>query len=119
MQIVQHLRLPIQIDVHDVARELERHAHRIAIVVVRDIVAPIHERRPIFIGMRKVPIVDINHAVAAVDLDHGCDEGDHAFADRLHIRAFIDGEAISKLHQGGRRPRLDRVNRSGDVVNRK
>ena len=42
MQIVKYLRLPIKISVQDVARELQRQTHRIAIVVVRDVMSPVN-----------------------------------------------------------------------------
>ena len=69
--------------------------------------------------MRQVPVVDVDHAIASVDFNYGRDERDHAFADRLDVRAFINGQPISEFHQGSRRPGLSRVNCPGDVVNRK
>ena len=41
--------------------------------------------------MSFVPLVDIDHAVAAVDFDHGRDEHDHVRANELDVGRIIDG----------------------------
>jgi hypothetical protein len=66
----------------------------------------------------EVPAVDVDHAVAAVDLDHRCDERDQVGADLLHVRALVDRQAIGELHQGRGRAGLGRVDGTGDVVDR-
>ena len=52
VQVVQHLRLPADERVEDVARELQRQPHGVAIVIVRDVVAPVDQRRPLLAGVR-------------------------------------------------------------------
>ena len=116
MQIVHHLGLPIDVGVQDIFGKLERHAHSVAVVVVRDVLAPIDEPGEKFLGMREVPFVDIDHAVAAVDFDDRSNQRDGAIANFLDVWAFIHGEPVGQLHQRGGRARFRRVNRARDVV---
>ena len=98
------------------SRELERHAHGIAIVVVADVFAPIDQRRIEILRMGKVPLIDIDHAIAAIDFDNGSDQRDDAVADFADVWAFIDRQAIGKFHQRGGRAGFGRVDRAGDVI---
>ena len=116
VQIVKHLRVPADVSVQHVLRELQRDAHGIAIIVVGHVLAPVNQRRIEIFGMGQVPFVDVDHAVAAIDFDDRCDQRDHAVANLANVRAFIDGQAVGKFHQRGRRARFRRVNRAGDVV---
>ena len=118
VQVVQHLRLPFGIRVQHVARQVQRQRHGIAVVVVGHVLAPVDERRPVLVGVGEVPAVDIDLAVAPVDLDDRRDERNHPVPDFLDIRAFVDGQPIDQLHECGRRPRFGRVDGAGDVVHR-
>ena len=100
MQVVQHLRMPANISVENVARQFEGHGHSVAVVIVRDVVPPIKEMRPDLGGMGFVPFVNVDHAVAAVHFDHGSDKHDHVRADVLDIRRIVDGQTIGEFHQG-------------------
>ncbi len=66
-----------------------------------------------------MPVVEVDHAVAAVDLDDRRDQRDHVRADLADVRRVVDREAIGELHQRGRRAGLGRVDRAGDVVDRR
>ena len=57
-----------------------------------------------------MPVVDIDHAVAAIDFDDRRDQRDHVVANRSHVRAVVDGEPISEFHQRGWRSGFRRVN---------
>src|SRR2546430_4669269 len=44
VQVVNDLRMKIEIRLQDIAAEGERKTHVVAVVVVRDVVAPVHQR---------------------------------------------------------------------------
>ena len=119
MQVVEHLRLPTEIGVEDVLRQLERERHRIAIVVVADVVSPVEQRGIGVSRVRHVPPKHVYLAITAVDFHDGSDERDEVVADVSDVRALIDGEAVRQLHQRRRRPRFRRVDRARDVVDRR
>ena len=66
--------------------------------------------------MREVPVVNVDHAIAAVDFDDRRDQRHHVVANRFDVRAVVDDEAISQFHQRGWRTGFGRVNRAGDVI---
>src|SRR6185437_13092445 len=116
VQVVQHLRVPRHKRVEHVAAQVEGHAHSVAIVVVRNVVAPVEQLRSVFVRMREVPVVDVHHAVAAINFHHGRDERDDVVANVLNVRAVVHGEAIGQLHEGAGGAGLGGVNRAGDVI---
>jgi hypothetical protein len=69
-------------------------------------------------GVGEVPLVDVDHLVAAVDFDHRRDQRHQVVADRLDVLVVVDDQPVGQLHQGGRRSGLGRMNRAGDVVDR-
>ena len=85
---------------------------------MRDVVAPVHQPRPVLAWIGLVPLVDVHHAVAAVDFNHRRDQHDHVRTDVLDIRRVINRQSVCQLHQRRRRARLRRVNRSRNVVHR-
>ena len=119
VQVVQHLGVPAEIGVEHVARQVQRQAHRVAVVVVGDVVTPVQQRRRRLAGIGAMPVVQIHHAVAAVDFDDGRDQRDDVRADLADVGRVVDGEAIGQFHQRGRRAGLRRVDRAGDVVDRR
>ena len=116
---MEHLGLPAKVSIEHVTRQFQRQTHRVAIVVVRDVVAPVHELRPVLTGMRQVPVVNIDHAIAAVDFDHWRDQRNHAVADRSDVRTLVNGEPVGKFHQSRRRAGFGRVNRARNVIDGK
>ena len=111
--------MPLHPGVEDVLGELQRGAHRVAVVVVRDVLAPVDEPRIVLARVGEVPLVDVDHLVAAVDLDHRRDQRDQVVADRLDVLVIVDDQAVGELHQRGRRAGFRRVDRAGDVVDRR
>ena len=85
VQVMQNLRVPVDVGVEHVARQVECHAHGVAIVVVGNVVAPVEQVRPLLVRVGLVPAIDVDHAVAAIDFDHGRDEHDHVRADVLDV----------------------------------
>ena len=89
VQIVQYLRIPLHIRVQHVLGKLQRHAHRVAIVVMRHVLAPINKRRIKILRVRQMPFVDVHHAVAPVHFHDRSDQRDHAVANFLYVRALV------------------------------
>lgn len=116
---MEHLRLPPHIRVEDVLCQLERRRHRVAIVVVRHVVAPVDEIGPRLLGVRQVPAEDVHLPVAPVHLDDRCDERDEVVADVADVRALVHREAVGELHECSRRARLRRVDGARDVIDRR
>ena len=56
VEVVQHLRLPLDVRVEDVLRELQRQRHRVAIVIVADVMAPVDQATGRLAGMRHMPL---------------------------------------------------------------
>ena len=78
--------------------------------------APVKKARADLAGMGFVPLVDVDHAVAAIDFDDGSDEHDHVGADVFDVGSIVDGQAIGELHQSRGGAGLGGVNGAGDVV---
>src|ERR1019366_7213183 len=93
--------------------------HRVAIVVVRHVVAPVRETRRDVVGVLDVPVVEIHGAIAPVYLHNRRDQGDDVVADVLDIWALVHGETIGELHERRRRSRLRRVDRARYVIDRR
>ena len=66
-----------------------------------------------------MPVVDIDHAIAAVDFHDRRDQRNHVVANRFDVRTVVDDQPVSKFHQSRRRAGFRRVNRSRDVVDGK
>ena len=118
VQVVQYLRFVLDVRVEHVLRELERHAHRVAIVVVRDVVSPIDEARRRLSRMRHLPVEDVHHTVATIHLNNRRNERDYVFANVLDVGALVDGQSVRQLHERRRCPCLGAVNGARDVVDR-
>ena len=118
MQIVQHLRLEADVRVEHVLRELECHGHRVTIVVVRHVVAPVQQARTWFVWALQLVVEDIDHAITTIGFNNRRDQRDDVVADVLDVRTLIDREAIRQFHQGRWRARFGGVNGARDVINR-
>ena len=115
MQIVQHGRVPFEHSCGDVLREVEGLAHAVAVVVVRDVFAPVHHRGLGLAGLLTV-VVGVHLLVAAIGFHHRRDEDDGVFADLLNKRRFFDDEPVGKLDQHLRAAGLGRVDAAGDPI---
>ena len=116
MQVVKHLRLPRDVRVEHVAREFQRETDCVPVVVVCDVFAPVDQPGPVLIWVREVPVVNVHHAITAIDFDHRRDQRQNIVADILDVWTVIDDEPVSELHQRRRRTGLGRVNRARDVI---
>ena len=97
---------------------LQRQRHRVAVVVVRDVFAPVDQPRPILAGIGQMPSVDVDLAVTPVDFDDRRDEGDQIVANLFDVRALVNGQPVRQFHQRRRRTGFGRMDRAGDVINR-
>ena len=113
---MQHLRLEADVGVEDILRQLERHPHRITIVVVRNVVAPVDDIRHRLPGMRDAPAFHVHDAITSVHLDNGRDQRDQMIANIPDVRALVDREAIGQLHQSRGGASFGGVNGASDVV---
>ena len=118
VQVVEDRGVPVDHGVQHVLGQLERHAHGVAVVVVGHVLAPVDQRRRGFTRVLLRPVVDVDHAVAAVHFDDRREQGDDVVADVPDVRAFVDRQPVGQLHQRRRRARLGRVDRAGRVVDR-
>ena len=118
VQVVQHLHLLPDHEVDHVARERQRGGHRVAVVVVDHVLAPVDGRGPGVLRVRQVPLVDVDLPIAAVGLQDRRDQRDDVRADRLDVGALVDRQPVGQFHQRRRRTGLGRVERPGDVVDR-
>jgi hypothetical protein len=117
VQVVHHGRVPFELDPRHRLRQLQELAHAVAVVVVRDVLAPVHQRRARLAGLLAV-VVRVDLALAPVHLDHRRDERDHVVADRLHERRLLHDQPVGQLHQHLGAAGLGRVHPRGEPVDR-
>ena len=118
VQVVQHLHFLRDHEVDDVAGKRQRGGHRVAVVVVDHVLAPVDGRGPGVFRVRQVPLVDVDLPIAAVGFQDRRDHRDDVRADRLDVGALVDRQPVGQFHQGRRRTGLGRVERPGDVIHR-
>ena len=117
VQVVHDRRLPLELDLGHVLGEREHLAHAVAVVVVRDVLAPVHQRRPLLAGLLAV-VVGVDLLLAAVHLDDRRDEGDDVVANLLDERRLLHHQPIRQLLQHLRTAVLGRVHAARDLVDR-
>ena len=118
VQVVEDLRVPFQKGLHHHIRQRQCQAHRVAVVVVGHVLAPVHQPRRLLARVRLAVAIDVDHPVPAVDLHDGCDQDDQVLADRLDVCRVFDGEPVGQLHEHLGRAGLRRVDRAGEPVER-
>jgi hypothetical protein len=119
VQVVHDRRLPLEERLRHVPGEREELPHAIAVVVVRDVLAPIHQRQRLLISRCAsllVEVVGVDLLFTSVDLDDRRDQRDDVAADRLDERRVFHGEAIRQLDQHLWPAGLGRVHAAGDPV---
>ena len=116
---MKHLRFPAGESIEHIAREFQRQTDCVAVVVVSDVMSPIDKPRPVLSRMREMPVVNVDHAIASIYFNNRCDQRDHVVANVADVRTVIDYETICKLHQRGWRACFGRMNRPGNVIDRK
>ena len=62
VQVVHDLRVEVVVRLHGVLAEREGHADLVAVVVVRDVLAPVDERRRGQLGIRLAVAPEVDHA---------------------------------------------------------
>src|SRR5215831_11478138 len=105
-----------QESLHLVARKGQRHSQSIPVVVMRDIFAPVEERRGRLARIGLAIIVLINSTIAPVDFQSGGDHYYGVFPDGLDERAIVDYEAIGQFHQHFGRAGFGGMDRSRSPV---
>ena len=106
--------MPLEERAHQVLRQFERLPHAIAVVVVGDVLAPVHQRQDLAGPLAEVPRIDL--LVASVDLDDRREGEDDAVANLLDERRLVDRHAVAELHQHFRAAGFRRMDRAGGVV---
>ncbi len=118
VQVVEDLRVPCQEGLHHHLRQRQGQAHRVAVVVVGHVLAPVDQPRHLLARIRLPVAIDVDHPVPAVNLHDGRDQDDQVLADRLDVRRVFDGEPVGQLHEHLGRAGLRRVDRAGEPVER-
>ena len=117
VQVVQDRRLPLQREFLDVARQGQELPHPVPVVVVLDVLAPVHHQlAAIHAGVRLCVVVSVHHLLTAIDLDHRRDDGDDIVPDVLDERHLAHHQPVGQLHQHLRAARFGGVHAAGDVV---
>ena len=88
---------------HLIPRKRQRHAQAVAVVVVRDVLAPVEQRRRLLVWICLPVVVLVDRPVAAIDFKRRSDHHDHVLANRFDERRVLDRKPIRKLHQHLRR----------------
>ena len=99
MEVVKHLRVPVDIRVQYVARQREREPHRVAVVVVGNVLAPVEGAGPVLVRVGEVPAIHVDVTIASIHLDDRGHERDDLVPDLLDVGALVDREPIHQLHQ--------------------
>ena len=111
VQIVENGRVILEKRRHLISRQSQSHAQTVAVIIVSDVFAPIDQARSAFALIRFAVIVQIDHRVAAIDLERRCDHHDHVLPNGTDHRRVLDRDAIRHFHQHLRRTGLGRVDR--------
>ncbi len=99
VEIVHDGGMPVEVGLEHVAGKSEADAEVVAIIVVRNVVAPPNKRIGRLVGMFFVLHVNVNHAVVAVHFDDGSDEHNGIAADFLDEGRVFDGKTVSEFHK--------------------
>ena len=119
VQVVQDRRMPLEPELLDVFREGEHLAHAVTIVVVLDVLAPVHQGERAFARWAlpvEGPVVD--HLFLAVGLDDWRDHRDHVVANILDERRLFDDQTVRQLHQHVRATAFGGMHSAGEPVDR-
>ncbi len=115
VKVMHDRRLPVLIPAQNVARQVQCEPETIAVVVVRDVFAPIGQARPHVVVRLVVPI-DVDHPLPTIHFRHRHDDRDHVLANRPDHRRLFHRQPVGQLHQHLRRSRLRRVESARQVV---
>ena len=116
VQVMQNRRMPLVGQVAHVLRELEVLAHAVAIVVMRDVLAPVR-RRQIESGALSVAGA-VHNLVATVGLNDRRNHRQHVLANAGNHRRLVHHQPIGQLHQHLGSTRLGGVHATREIVHR-
>ena len=121
VQVVHHRRMRLQ-----VPRQVRTHRHLrvvdVAVVVVKDVLAPVRRSRdPVLLlgDVHHVLAVPVDVAIATVGVAGGREADDDAIADLADERCLARHQAVRQFHQHLRRPGLRAVQARHQVVHRR
>jgi hypothetical protein len=83
---------------------------------VGDVLAPVEEAGRVLSGVGLAVVVEVNHAVAAVDFEDGRNHHDEVASNLLYEGRLLDGEAVGQFHEHLRASGLGRVDGAGEPV---
>jgi hypothetical protein len=119
MEVVDDRRMVIEEHLGHGLRRLEGHLVGVAVVVMKDVVAPVgrrFRRQAVVVGLAfHVAIEPVDLLVAAVGLRAGIDQDEDAPADLPDHRLVGDGQAVGQLHDHLGRAQLRRVEGAVEV----
>ena len=90
--------MPLQDAGCDVLCQVEVLAHAVAIVIMRDVLSPVHQWRPWLFGHLSV-VVGIHLFVATIGLNYWSDEHDCVVTNFLDEWRLFDDQAVGQFHQ--------------------
>ena len=120
MQVVHDRRVPLEVPVEQ-RLHLDLRVVDVAVVVVKDVLAPVGHARAgrAALGLvDAVLVVPVDVAIAAVWIGDRRDRHDDVVADLLDQRRVLDRDAKRQLHQHLRRPDLAAVEAARQVIDR-
>ena len=118
MQIVRDRRAPVEERLEERAGELERQRHAIAIVVMRDVLAPVRQADASVCREIEATIllIEIHIVIAAIHFPDRDDHRDDILADLADVLAFVNGETIQHFDHRFRAARLGGVQRAAQQI---
>ena len=120
MQVVRDGGTPLEEVLQERARQFEGQRHPVAIVVVRNVLAPVRQTE--VGGERQIQLavllIEIDVVIATIDFPDGDDHGDHVLADLLYLIAFIDGESVEHLDHRFGAAGFRRMQRAAEQIDR-
>lgn len=99
--------------------QFEELAHAVAVVVVLDVLDPVHQRQArVALRACLVEVVGVDLLLASVDFNHRRDQRDHVIADVLDERRLFDDQPVGELDQHLGTAGLRRVHAAHEVIDR-
>ena len=115
--VVEDGRAEVEVGAGDGPGELQRLPDVVAVVVVRDVLAPVERPRgQVGVGVLALAHVQVDHLGPPVRLDDRRDHVDEVVADLANEVALAHGEPVGQLHEHLGRPRLGGVDRARGPV---
>ena len=119
VKVVHDDRVPLELGPVHVLGQGEHLAHRVPVVVVGHVLAPVHEREP-SLSLRTVlvEVVGVHLLLAAVDLNDRRNERDDVVPDRADEFGLLDGQTVRQLLEHFRATVLGGVHAAREPIDR-